>query len=278
MKFTFLEYLLKNTSDTVSIKINNTYCKFIDLFDNIKDNNIFIKELDKVFLFANKLGYDYINENIWFQYLFVKQIEIPAISKKLTTQIKSHTDKGKSINIDYVENKRSKELYFNDSSEFLFDNEKVDLFHSISKKGTSNYYICIIKKATFNNIKELLYIFLDCLFSTQKPYCIKKCKYCEKYYVAIKTDTNYCDRIFKIKNSYVPCSRIVSTIQKSNEYKKYKKEEKIFLQELEKAKFCNENDIKDYKDYAKEHKQICYKTRDLSLLNNIIMDYKKDIN
>lgn len=275
MDFAFYEYLLKNNVDTTRIYVNKTQFNFYDLFDTIKNNNILIKELDNVFAFANKLGYDYINESIWFQYLVVKQMEIPPISKKITTKIESHNNSGKSINVNYIENKRSKELYFNDSSDFLFSNKNIDLFHSISKNGTSNYYICIIKKAIFNNTKELLFLFLDCLFSTQKPYCIKKCEYCNKYFVAIKTNTTYCNRTFKIKNSQVPCSQIKSFIQKTYEYKMYRKQEKIFLGILNSSNthYAMEYTNK-YKEYAGTVKDKCFKNRDLAPLKTLIDDYK----
>lgn len=71
----------------------------LDFFDNILNKNLLIIELDKIFKYSESLKLDYISKDVWIRYQLVNEIKIPAISKKNSKTIISHTDKGSGVEI-----------------------------------------------------------------------------------------------------------------------------------------------------------------------------------
>lgn len=268
----YLDYKDDSKSNNLS-KLN-----FLDFFDNVSNIHLLIKELDKIMEYAEKLSFDYINNKIWLKYQIAREISIPKIGKKTTKMIISINSKAKSkkITAQYIQNKKNKEFIYSDPTTFLSSNP--NLFEKQAINENSTFRTTTIKEANFKNYTELLYIFLECLFNSNVNYYIKKCEreHCKKYYIAIKPDTHYCKRTTKIKNNLVPCANIISFIEKTNEYKIFKKDDKNF-----RNKFGQYKDLPyDYETkYLKKFGSIkdeCFRTLNLNILVDFVKNYEID--
>lgn len=272
MNFIYIENVNKDKKDMPTIYINDTNVNFFELFDSIKDNQIINNELNKIIEFANKEGYDYINEHLWFVYQLLKKIEIPKIGRKSTRRFINCSDESTGVEINFVKNKRKNKIYYN--NKYLKKYGNASLFESMSPEKGKKLELTIIREASFKNNIELLYIFLECLFQSSKTFYIIKCKYCEKYFVATKSDKVYCERKYKIKDSMVPCSNITSFIEKTNEYIKFRKEHNNFRARLISSADVSQDYIDKYDNAIKNTKKTCINNRDLNILNDYVKNYE----
>lgn len=249
---------------------------FLDFFDNVLDIHLLIKELDVIMEYANKLNSDYINNKVWLKYQIAKELYIPKIGKKTSKMIVSINSeiKNKSITLQYSSNKKNKEITYSKPETFL--SSKPNLFENQAVKGNSTFRTTIIKEANFEDYTELLYIFLECLFNSNVNYYIKKCEreHCQKYYIAIKPDTHYCKRTAKIKNTMVPCANIISFIEKTNEYKAFKKDDKRFRNKITQyKKLPSDYETNYFKEYDSKREE-CFRTLNLTLLKDFVKNYE----
>lgn len=132
-------------------------------------------------------------------------------------------------------------------------------------------YECVI-----DNELSLLYTLLDLIFSSDYSFSIKKCKYCNKFYITTKTDNLYCSREHLIENEKFTCANVIAKLQKSYAYKVFTTKNKSFLNSLNSSKNCSSEYIDNYITKRDNLKEECYKNRDLTPLNNFIEEYKKD--
>lgn len=140
----------------------------------------------------------------------------------------------------------------------------------------SNTKPCIIIRyeCNVNNELSILYAMLDLLFSSVYSFSIKKCKYCDKFYITNKTDNLYCSREHIIENENTTCGNVVAKLQKSYKYKIFTKKDKSFLNSLNSNKQCSLEYINNYISERDKLKTVCFKNRNLDKLDNFIEDYK----
>jgi len=71
------------------------------------------------------------------------------------------------------------------------DNINISIIN-IMRNGFFNGAVNIDYEIQFKTELELLYSFLDCIFSSEYKFHIKKCVKCKKFFITLKTDTKYC--------------------------------------------------------------------------------------
>lgn len=76
---------------------------------------------------------------------------------------------------------------------YLPENNSIQL-NSMMRNGYFNSGVSINYEFEFNNEIELLYTFLDCLFSSEYKFCIKKCKNCETYFITLQPTKRHCSK------------------------------------------------------------------------------------
>lgn len=258
-----------NPKDSNNILTTFTFNSFFDrLSVQAKE------EIENILIYSNN---DCINNEIWFKYKIAHSLTIPKIGenyKKVLNKINDNQEE--DISLFYYRNKRLKKLNFDKSSDF-FKTKPLNLFDNLANNKKAEYNLVITKDAVCNNEVELLYTFLNCLFSSQQEtYYVKKCKYCKNYYVDSYYKTSYCERTYIVKERNIPCGNIKSHIKKQNEYKKFIKSDRNF------QRFLQEHPIlysKLYIDYMNKRDNLvseCIQTRDLTILNNFVENYKNE--
>lgn len=280
MYFRYHENLVKeiNHKPTIFLHSNNEISDntklfsytFIDFFDRL--SNEAINELDKIYNYSLNYTNDYINQDTWLMYQMANGLTICPISKRYTKRLAKHNDKGNGITAIYTKNRKERELIFNNFNDFIPKN--ANLFDNLAKKGSSIYHISAIKESICNNEIELLYVFLECLYNSNATYCIKKCKHCNKYYIAIKSDNRYCERKQSYNGKMIGCNSVVATIQKSYEYKQLMKKDKNLTNIFSNSSKYSQEYIDNYKDKRDAIKIQCFKNRDLTDLKSFIENYK----
>lgn len=280
MYFKFYESSSKKKNNIhLFIGENGKLCSevsILDFFDTILDKHLLISEMDKVFDYAIENNQYYINKDLWIRYQLVNEIKIPAISKNNSKTIVSHDDNGSGIEIKSNRNNKEHDIYFYKNSIAIKQIGNKSLFDSIAVKGTTSYIANISKDSYFNNYTELAYIFLECIFTSINTYYVRKCKYCGLYFIAIRSNKEHCQRKYLIKGTPIECSKIISGIEKTYEYKTFIKEDRAFRNSLEDNKNLAYDYLPIYLDEKEEFRQQCFKTRDLSLLKDFVSDYKEN--
>ena len=116
------------------------------------------------------------------------------------------------------------------------------------------------KKGVCKNSIEYLFNILDCLFSSNNNYYIKKCDRCNKYYLTTRPNKLYCYRTKIVCNTPTTCHNSLVTLERSKEYIYLRRKVNNHL-----SKYRKKNDIKS-NDYIN------------NILNtfNIIMDNCKN--
>lgn len=77
-------------------------------------------------------------------------------------------------------------------------------------------FLC--KEGNYERHKELLYLVLDCLFSSNHDFYIKKCELCNKYYFTIRANKQYCERKRITCNVETTCQGSLNVLDQSKEY------------------------------------------------------------
>lgn len=228
-------------------------------------------ELEKILNSTNK---EYINQEVWFSYAAIHNLVIPSIGKRYDKRISKYNTKEENISLIYSKNKKIKKLSFDNPTDFLVS-KPLTLFDKLAKNGHTQYDLILHKEANYQNDMELLYLFLECLFASHQTFYIRKCKYCKKYYVETLYSTPYCKRTYELKGKFVACGKIKSTIKKTNEFTKFRTTYRNFLE--------NQLSVgnKLYYVFLDERDDIiekCIETRDLTLLNNFVANFKNKYN
>ena len=270
MHFKYNEYFTNNKNKEPQIYLGFENCpttefNFISFLDRLSNNGL--NELNNIFNYSNR---QYINEEIWLKYEISHSIFIQPISSRYTKMIDNHNEDGNGIKVNYFKNKKLKTLSFN--NEDFLKTKPLNLFESMAKNGSSSFRLTIHKEATYNNERELLYIFLECLFNSRTTYYIMKCKYCEKYYIVNKPNIKYCKRTYLIQKKPIRCGKIRSEIKKTNDYQNFiinDKNLKILIQDK-----INFDKYIEYLNKRDEMIEECIKKRDLSILNDFIITIK----
>lgn len=284
MYFKYCEFLNRKSNNIpyVIIDFNNDYpsekeTKVYDLKDFI--NGAFddiLSTLNNILEFSNEfLDYEVINKEIWIKYQIENQIKIPRIGKEFKKAIvgEGNFEKHKYTTINYVKNKKTKELQFR--SDKLFS-KNLNLFETLENKYES-YDLRIYRDSVCNDLEEVIYAFLECLFSSKIIYHIKRCKHCDNFFIAIKSDTKFCSKKHLINNEYITCSKIVAKLQKTYEYKELMKIDKNNLASIiNNKKYLNVN-IDEYKAERDHFKEKYFKTKNIAELDDFIKNYLSKI-
>lgn len=72
-----------------------------------------------------------------------------------------------------------------------------------------------LKEGMYEKDIELLYMVLDCLFSSNITYYIKKCELCQKYYIHHLSNKRYCSRVGFVYEYQTTCDEAIDTLYKS---------------------------------------------------------------
>lgn len=281
MYFRYYEKLDRNKKNTPLIFVNTDsdnldikrtqQLSIIDFIDGFPSNTL--NELDKILKFSGEYTSMYINKETWTRFQIAYKVKIPPISKEIKRTITGSGElkDNKYITAKYVENKKDKDLTFKKEN-FYVKGTNLNLFET-SENNYSYYDIKVHKDAVFNDFRQLLYIFLECLFASNVSYYIKKCKYCNKFYIATKSDTKFCQRIHLVNNKYVTCSQVVANLQKTYEYKQLMKIDKNNISSISNKYYSFQENIDKYKNNRDELKDNYFKTKDITELKAFIENY-----
>lgn len=246
----------------------------LDFFDTILNKKLLIAELDKILAYSEMYKLNYISKDLWIRYQLVNEIKIPAISKKNSKTIISHTDKGSGAEIKTNRTNKEHDIYFTDNKIALKQIGNRSLFDSIATNGNTSYIANVSKEAYFNNYTELTYIFLECIFNSINTYYVRKCKYCGLYFIANRSNKEHCERTSLVKEKHITCAKIISTIEKTYEYKTFINEDRKFRDSLESNKKLPYTYLPTYLNEKEKLRNECFKTRNLSILKDFVSDYK----
>ncbi len=261
----YIPSIMLGYEDTTKKKKVMTDFTFNQFFDRLPKESI--KELDKILDYSNQ---EYINEEVWLKYSATHNIVIPKIGKRYDRRLSQYNTGEEGIILNYNKNKKPRKLIFNNAKEF-FNTNSLNLFDNLAKNGGAEYNLIVDREAICENEVEILYTFLDCLFSSSQRFYIRKCKYCKKYYIETLYSTPYCKRTYNLKGKFITCGKIKSEIKKTNEYTKFRDSYRNFIdRELSNTDlyyiFLNERD---------KLIERCIETRDLTILNDFVEDFKK---
>lgn len=244
----------------------------IDFIDGLPVDAL--NELNKILKFSDNFFPMYINKETWIRFQIAYKIKIVPIGKELKRAIIGNGElkSNKNIDIKYTENKKEKELTFKKENLFV-KGTNLNLFES-SENTYSSYDVIIHKDAICSDFKQMLYVFLECLFTSKINYYLKKCEYCGKFYIANKSDNQYCQRTQNLNGINVSCNKVVANLQKTYTYKQLMKSDKYFMNNLNTKDNLSTEYIKEYKNAKKEAKKQYFRDKDFDKLEKFIKDYK----
>jgi hypothetical protein len=189
-----LKAISKNMNEDryISFFVNLKY----GFFDSLSKQTIDI--LDDIFISTKQT---YLNKKIWSKYLKDNFPKVPTMEIKPIIA-STNNIKRNNKNNDWV----LKPILI-----FPNDTEMEEIYnHSEFPQLNINYKISHITLSVENE-EELLYTFLYIIFNSDFSYDIIKCNNCQKYMLATKSDTEYCERIYK---NNLNCSQFRKHINK----------------------------------------------------------------
>ncbi len=265
--FKFREELSKNRKNVPKISFgydlkekNKPIYDMLVYFDNLTSNAK--KELDKIFEYSKQFSTNGINKEAWIRYVAAYKIVIPAMSKKIMRNVPQPTN-GSMVSIKYAENKKEKELPFNDYNPVFpsIPNTAPSLFEKqiqLNKQGAI-VTLTMCKEGTYENDIDLLYMVLDCLFSTTIPYYIKKCELelCGKYFVHSLPNKRKCNRMRFVYEKQTTCVDAVNTLYQHKEYRRIMRKDAKYLKHFHND--VTRYDIDKYNDEKNIIKSACIK-------------------
>lgn len=206
------------------------YYDVLTYFDNFSSNAK--DELNKIFNYAENFSANGIDKESWIRYLASYNITVLAMSKKITRRTPKPT-KGKDVYVNYVENQQEKELAFY-NKDLIFPTipkTSKNLFENLIKTNNQGAIIDLLlfKEGMYKNDIELLYMVLDCLFSSNITYYIKKCELCQKYYIHHLPNKRYCSRMRFVYEYQTTCDEAIDTLYKSKQYKSAMRKDAKYL-------------------------------------------------
>lgn len=258
----------------------NSYYDTLTYFDNLSTNTK--KELDKIFEYSKNFSKNGLNKESWVRYLASYNITIPAMTKKISRRTPKPTN-GKDIFVNYAENEKNKELIFYNKDLILpkISNSNQNLFESLIKDSDKGAIIDLIlwREGTCEDDIQLLYMVLDCLFSSSNGYryYIKKCEICKKYFLHHLPNKKCCSRIKFVYDYQTTCDEATNTFYQSRQYKSAMRKNEKYLKH-----FDNDPVKYDIEKYHKEKDKIkkeCVKKLNITpfeeYIDNFYNSYKK---
>lgn len=205
------------------------------LFDSVSKN--VIEKLETIYSINN----DYINYKLWTYFLAISELDLPPIKRKTKT---FNTSINSNTIVNYFNNNTNTDItnmlikeYTSITKTFPFLNRTTNKISSylFLPKDVDTYLIYdnynyktnfqISYEVSVKNELELLYAFLDIIFSSKFRYYIKKCEYCHKFFITNKSDTKYCSRVDLKYNK--TCSQLATKSRvKYGNLKEYEKVDK----------------------------------------------------
>lgn len=209
----------KNIESSSNYKYPNLINFSHGFFDSLSPNTL--NKLNDIFSINN----DFINYKLWTYFVAMCELNIIPIKTKMKTY--NSPLNNKILNDYFNNNKSHKNIsqtlineYKTISKTFPFLNRTTN---KISKKlvlpnDVDTYLVhdtylgykasfLISREVITNNEIELLYAFLDIIFSSKYRYYVKKCDNCNSFFITTSTNTKYCNRIDTEYNR--TCSELV---------------------------------------------------------------------
>lgn len=234
----------KNFYDIFGYEYSNKYIINFNngLFDILEDS--VLKFLDDI---LDELNVDYLNQNLWKEYLFKKygseftviynEIDQPNFFHcfKLDGSIflRFHERNKMYDFISFIDDRKLKEI----REHFYFDNDDVKNF---------SIETCV------ENEFELLFEFLRIIFTSDFNLIVVRCKNCGKYFITTDEKQKYCYRPFKDK---FICSSFLKEINYIKTHSGSPKIDKLRLKiyEKEKNRGTNEDFLKNELEMLKKY-------------------------
>lgn len=277
--FNFNENLV--TKD-ISLQINNTYTKlgFEELFTNLNNSNQ--NFLNKLFTYAKGINSGYVDSIVWYSYLATSNIELPPIKEQY---IYLNDEKIKDINLSVQRSGRNinTRLLKKDFSNNSTKSKIKPLFSIISKRNILNESLpsenfCMVLKKTiyYNTSLEFLIAFLHCIFSTKNKYYLKRCRRCEKHFIATKEDNSYCKNTNLIDGKYLSCDKVSKKLRKTQRYLNINHKHQNFLRKMRENSKYSDNYRETYKKTHQEYITQYIKTGNIKPLEDFINNYESN--
>lgn len=272
--FEYIENIsIKDKKLLPTIKFSN--CKdeysISNYFDTLSDDEI--KELDNIFDYANKLNvsnkYKIVDKDIWLKYKIYKNLTINALNE--TIKKNNYKTDNNTISINYGNNGKYKQLEFTDNT-YNNDNKRKKLFNTYSDENPNydNTPLLFMHKAGYYNTdRELFYIVLNCIFSSNQKFYIKKCslKSCKKYYLTNKINKNYCERPMIVLGVNTTCCNSLNIFYQSKEHKRIIRLKDKYINKLYKRNNAkSDDDISDFYNKFNAIYDECKKKRNITIL------------
>ncbi len=247
-----------------------------------------IEELDNLFNYSKKVSsvkdYNIVDRKIWLKYKISNGITINALNETIK---KNKIKDNDNISVEYGCNGKFKTIDFPNNS-YKSNNIKYkrrvlfktyDMEYGIDNNVDEEPILFLHKAGTFKNNRELLYMILNCLFSSNNTYYLKKCELCNKYYITNKVNKRYCNRGKIVLGKQTTCCNSLNTFYKSKEYIKIRRLKNNHLSKYYKNN--NEESIKYINNFLNKYNDIidkCIKKRniddnDIKDINNLISNF-----
>lgn len=258
-----------------------TYIPFFDtFFDGLSDT--IIGKLQSMLDFAYKYnGKKYIDKNIWKAIIFTANIKCNQIQKVVNTHLEKKIDENHRNKLyrKYYRKREDQNIvenYYNNANKTYDENiatmqikiynSLVPSFNNIYKQSfKQKYNIKVLMKHdllvaslmryglfggimnidyTFEFQKELdlVYTFLDCIFSSDYDYKIKKCNNCSNFFITLNNKNNNCPN----------CSEQIKKLQKRN----YENKEIVKLERRVNQLFYAPNRLNEKANYFKQKREL----------------------
>lgn len=256
-----------------------TYIPFFDtFFDGLTDKTI--GKIQSMLDFAYKYNQkNYIDKNIWKPIIYTTNIKCNQIQKVVNTHLEKKIDKNNKHKLyrkhySKREDQQIVESYYNNSNipydknisslQTKIYNSLTPNFNNIYKPSFKQQYTIkmpneiiglslmryglyggimnIEYKFQFQNELDLLYTFLDCIFSSDYDYKIKKCNNCSNFFITLNNKNNNCPN----------CSKQIKKLQKRN----YENKDIVKLERKVNQLFYAPNRLNEKDNYYKQKKQL----------------------
>jgi len=212
--------------DNINDYSENNYAStyFYNLYKPFLNKEI-LEELNRIFEYSNKTCKNKkysntINKDSWLNYKLSNNIIIKNVSESILKSKNILLNENNSISVNLIKNGKQTKLNFDNKQ--LYDNtiKTRPLFKTNSNINNTNENILYLHKECFcKNDFEYLYNLLNCLFSSNNTYYIKKCERCKRFFLTTLPNKRMCDRPRIICGKSTICCNASKIFYKSKEYK-----------------------------------------------------------